>query len=103
VTMELMHKDAKYDGPIKVRDVSRWPLDSKAVQFLLVTESAYSIEELEKVEKQVSLAAHPLTSPKHPLFSYQRRESDMIDIRANVYTAEFSVFRGHDIPPQHRQ
>jgi hypothetical protein len=49
--MELMHKDARYDGPIKVRDVSRWPLDSKVVQFLLVTESAYSIEELEKVEK----------------------------------------------------
>ncbi len=103
MTMELMHKDARYDGPIKVRDVSRWPLDSKVVQFLLVTESAYSIEELEKVEKQVSLAAHPLTFPKHPLFSYKKRESDMVDIRANVYTAEFSVFRGHDIPPQHRQ
>ncbi len=55
--MELMHKDAKYDGPIKVRDVSRWPLDSKAVQFLLVTETAYSIEELEKVGKQVSIIA----------------------------------------------
>ena len=103
MTIELMHKDAKYDRLIKVRDVSRWPLDSKAVQFLLVIESAYSIEELEKVEKQASLAVHPLTSPKHPLFSYKRRESDMIDIRANVYTAEFSVFRGHDIPPQHRQ
>lgn len=47
--MELMHKDAKYDGPIKVRDVNRWPLDSEAVKFLLLTESAYSIEELEKV------------------------------------------------------
>jgi hypothetical protein len=100
VTMELMDKAAKYDGPIKVRDVSRWPLDSQAVQFLLATGSAYSIKELEKVEKQVSLAAHPLTSPKHPLFSYKRRESDMIDIRANVYTAEFSVFRGHDVPSQ---
>ena len=66
-------------------------------------ESAYSIKELEKVEKQVSLATHPLISPKHPLFSYKRREFDMIDIRANVYMAEFSVFRGHDIPSQHRQ
>ena len=103
MTMELMDKDAIYDGPIKVRDVSRWPLDSEAVRFLLVTESAYSIEELEKVEKQVSLAAHPLTSPKHPLFSYKRRESDMIDIKANVYTTESPVFMGHDIPLQHRQ
>ncbi|PVH70500.1 hypothetical protein DL98DRAFT_619281 [Cadophora sp. DSE1049] len=48
VAMELMHKDAKYEGPIKVRDVSRWPLDSEAVKFLLLTATACSIEELEK-------------------------------------------------------
>jgi hypothetical protein len=31
VAMELMHKEARYNGPIKVDDVIRWPLDSKAV------------------------------------------------------------------------
>jgi hypothetical protein len=51
VTIELIHKDARYDGPIKVHNVSCWPLNSKVVQFLLVTESVYSIKELEKVEK----------------------------------------------------
>lgn len=79
--MELMHKDAKYDGPIKVRDVSRWPLDSIAVQFLLITASAYSIEE--------ELA-------KHTLFTYNKTGPDIddlrADIRANVYKSEFSVF-----------
>ena len=57
MAIELIHKDAKYNGPIKVRDVSRWPLNSKIVQFLLVTESVYSIKELEKVGKRVSLVA----------------------------------------------
>ncbi|OCK90694.1 uncharacterized protein K441DRAFT_239436 [Cenococcum geophilum 1.58] len=95
--MELMHKDAKYDGPIKVRDVSRWPLDSIAVQFLLITASAYSIEEeLAKVAKQASFATHPLTSPKHTLFTYNKTGPDIddlrADIRANVYKSEFSVF-----------
>jgi hypothetical protein len=47
--MELMQKDAVYEGPIKVRDTSRWSLDSEAVYFLLATESALSIDELEKV------------------------------------------------------
>ena len=52
--MELMHKEAEYKGPIKVRDVHRWPLDSEAVNFLLMTESAYSIDELIKVRKAQS-------------------------------------------------
>ncbi|KAH7364007.1 hypothetical protein BKA65DRAFT_490193 [Rhexocercosporidium sp. MPI-PUGE-AT-0058] len=81
VAMELMQKDAQYDGPIKVRDVSRWPLDSKAVDFLLLTATAYSLEELEK----------------HPLFSYEKREADMNSIRTNVYITEVSVHRGHII------
>jgi hypothetical protein len=51
VAMELMHKEARYDGPIKVDDVIRWPLDSKAVQFLAKTESTYSISELINVKK----------------------------------------------------
>jgi hypothetical protein len=51
VAMELMDKEAKYDGPIKVRDVRRWPLNCKAAQFVLMIESAYSIDELMKVKK----------------------------------------------------
>lgn len=98
--MELMHKDAEYDGPIKVRDLSRWPLDSKAVQFLLLTATAYSIEELEKVENKY-YGSSSANFPKHSLFSFTRREADMDVIRANVYTAEFSVHRGHDIPLQY--
>jgi hypothetical protein len=49
--MVLMNKESIYDGPMKVRDVDRWPLDCKAVKFLLMTESAYSIHELKKVKK----------------------------------------------------
>ena len=49
--MELMNKEAKDNGPIKVYDTIRWPLDSKAVKFLLMTESAYSISDLKKVKK----------------------------------------------------
>jgi hypothetical protein len=95
--MELMNKTARYDGPIEACDFRRWPCDTKAAKFLLVIQSACSIEKLEVVEKQASLAA---TLLQHQLLSCETRESDMIDIRANVYTAEFSVFRGHNIPPQ---
>ena len=52
--MELINKEAKYDGPMYVRDIRLWPLDSKAVQFLLMTESAYSIDELRKVKQHLS-------------------------------------------------
>jgi hypothetical protein len=51
VVMELMHKEARYDGPIKVNDAIRWPLDSKAVNFLLMTESTRSISQLKNVKK----------------------------------------------------
>jgi hypothetical protein len=51
VANEIMNKEAKDDGPIKVYDAIRWPLDSKAVKFLLMTESTYSISELKKVKK----------------------------------------------------
>lgn len=95
--MELMNKTAKYDGPIEACDFRRWPRDTKAAKFLMVIQSACSIENLEKVEKQASLAA---TLLQHPLLSFETRESDMFGIRANVYMAEFSVFRGHNIPPQ---
>ena len=53
MAMELMNKEAKDDGPIKVYDTIRWDLDSKAVKFLLMTESTYSISELKKVKKPI--------------------------------------------------
>jgi hypothetical protein len=96
VTWELMHKEAKCDGDIEVRDVRRWPRDSKAVKFLLKTKSAYSIDELKEVKKHLSFKLYLLTFLKHPLFSYERQK---ISLKANVYTAEFSVFRGYDIIP----
>jgi len=51
VTMELMNKTARYDGPIEACDFRRWPRDTKAAKFLLVIQSACSIEKLEMVEK----------------------------------------------------
>jgi hypothetical protein len=94
VTWELMHKEAKCDGDIEVRDGRRWPRDSKAVKFLLKTKSAYSIDELIEVKKHLSFKSYLLTFSKHPLFSYKRQK---ISLKANVYTAEFSIFRGYDI------
>jgi hypothetical protein len=44
-----MHKEAKCDKDIKVRDSRRWPYNSKAVKFLLKTKSAYLINELIEV------------------------------------------------------
>jgi hypothetical protein len=49
--MKLMNKEAQYDGSMIVHDVDRWPLDSKAVQFLL--ESVCSINELIKVRNPI--------------------------------------------------
>lgn len=95
-----MHKEAKYEGHIGVRDYDHWPLDSKAAQFLAITASVDSIEQLVKVEIQASFANHPLTSPKYTLLSYNQSGPDVddlrADIRANVYKSEFSVFRGND-------
>ncbi len=51
--IELIDKETINDKPIKVRDVFRWLLDSKAVRFLLMTESAYSINELKKIKKSL--------------------------------------------------
>jgi hypothetical protein len=61
VTWELMHKEAKCDGDIDVRDGRRWPHDSKAVRFLLKTKSAYSIDELIEVNKHLSFKLYLLT------------------------------------------
>jgi hypothetical protein len=51
VAMELMNKEARYNGPIGVYDAIRWPPNSKAVQFLGKAESTYSISELKNVKK----------------------------------------------------
>ncbi|KAH8674846.1 kinase-like domain-containing protein [Tricladium varicosporioides] len=69
VAMELMYKEAMYEGVIGVRDLHRWPPDSKAVNFLAVADSASSTKEL----------------AKHPLLTYSESEIDDIkaDIRAN--------------------
>lgn len=48
--MELMNKEAKYDGSIGVLDTRRWPLESNPFKFLLMTESAKFIGELIKVK-----------------------------------------------------
>lgn len=61
MTMELMNKEAKDGGPVKVYDTIRWPLDSKAVRFLLATESAYSISELKKVKKHLPFKIYLLS------------------------------------------
>jgi hypothetical protein len=37
IAMELMHKEAKYNGPMHVHDLQRWPPDSKAFQFVVST------------------------------------------------------------------
>ena len=49
ITIDLVDKDVKYEGPIKVCDTCLW--SNKAVQFLSRTESAYSINKLIEVNK----------------------------------------------------
>jgi hypothetical protein len=93
IAMELMHKESKYDGPMHIRDPHRWPLDSKPVQFVLMTEAAYSIDELLEVEDPLPFVMHLLIGLKHPLMSCQRRSIDIPAIRANVYTAGVAVRR----------
>jgi hypothetical protein len=60
-----MDKEAKDGGPIEIRNIRRWPLDSKAVQFLTMTASAYSINELMEVKKPYIFKFHPCV-PKNP-------------------------------------
>lgn len=47
--MELVEKETTNDGPIKVRDVRRWP--ANALQFLSAIDSASSFDELIKVQE----------------------------------------------------
>jgi hypothetical protein len=51
--MELMEKKYEENGAAGVRDLQRWPMDSDAVEFLAVTTSASSVDELIKVRLTV--------------------------------------------------
>ena len=51
--MELMQKYSKDDGVIGVEDLDRWPLGSKAVNFLSETTCTTSPKELTKVGIQL--------------------------------------------------
>jgi hypothetical protein len=51
IAMELMQKYVKDDGAVGVEDLECWPSDSNAVNFLLRTTSASSVDELLKVRR----------------------------------------------------
>ncbi|KFY03093.1 hypothetical protein O988_01706 [Pseudogymnoascus sp. VKM F-3808] len=80
VTMELMSKVAIYTGTMNTRDPILWPLDNDASKFVQSAESAHSIDEL-----------------RQPLLTRKTTKADSYDIKADVYMAEFSVFRAHKI------
>ena len=95
--MELMSKVAVYTGPMNTRDPILWPLDNDASKFVQSAESAHSIDELRQVGSSASITGFPLTSVKQPLLTRKTTKADSDDIKADVYMAEFSVFRGHKI------
>ncbi|KFY68144.1 hypothetical protein V496_01264 [Pseudogymnoascus sp. VKM F-4515 (FW-2607)] len=80
VAMELMNKVAVYSGPMNTRDPILWPLDNDASKFVQSAESAHSIDEL-----------------RQPLLTRKTTKADSDDIKADVYMAEFSVYRKHKI------
>lgn len=95
--MELMNKEAVYSGSMKIRDPVRWPLDCDASKFVQSAESAYSIDELKQVRNLSIITAIPLNCPKQLLFTRKTTKADIIDLKTDVYMAEFSVFRGYNI------
>ncbi|KAI1906768.1 hypothetical protein LOZ65_006831 [Ophidiomyces ophidiicola] len=68
ITMELMQKYEKEDGLIGVDDLDRWPIDSSAVDFLIATSSASSIDELKQVSP-TSLFLYSTSDSVSPLSS----------------------------------
>ncbi len=64
MVMELMNKESVNDGPIMIHDTRRWPPDSKAAKFLLLTDSAYSINELKSVKKPLCIYKLSSNFPK---------------------------------------
>lgn len=97
MTMELMSKVAVYTRPMNTRDPILWPLDNDASKFVQSAESAHSIDELKQVRSSGSITGFPLTNVKQPLLTCKTTKADRDDIKADVYMAEFSVFRGHKI------
>ncbi|KAI9769848.1 MAG: hypothetical protein M1840_003842 [Geoglossum simile] len=79
ITMALMQKYCKNDGPIGVENLDRWPSDSNAVDFLSMTTSTTSIKEL----------------LKHPLLKCAWEEEDLGWI---VELTVISVNRGFKYP-----
>ncbi|KAJ5264903.1 hypothetical protein N7505_007696 [Penicillium chrysogenum] len=57
--MRLMQKNGKNQGVVGVNDLERWPIDSAAVEFLSATETAESIESLDKLATTVGGQAQP--------------------------------------------
>ena len=47
--MEFMQKYTKEDGAVGIEDLDRWPADSNAVNFLSVTTSEPSMDDLKEV------------------------------------------------------
>ncbi|CAP99899.1 Pc22g26110 [Penicillium rubens Wisconsin 54-1255] len=55
IMMRLMQKNGKNQGVVGVNDLERWPIDSAAVEFLSATETAESIESLDKLPRDKDL------------------------------------------------
>lgn len=53
ITMELMQKYVKDDGAVGIDDYERWPSDCEAVDFLAMTTSATSVDQLLKVSRSL--------------------------------------------------
>ena len=51
IMMELMQKYTKEDGRVGIEDLERWPSDCDAVEFLSLTTSAASVNELREVSR----------------------------------------------------
>ena len=56
--MELMQKYVKDSSAIGVEDLDRWPSNSNVVEFLSITTSAPSIDELLKVSINCCVSAN---------------------------------------------
>lgn len=60
--MELMQGYTKEDGAVGIDDLSRWPSDSRSIDFLSMTTSATEISQLFDVRIILPLMSPILTS-----------------------------------------
>ena len=51
IMVELMQKYPKEDGAVGIEDLERWPSDCDAVEFLSLTTSTASVNELREVSR----------------------------------------------------